>query len=260
MESYKKRQQSEKDWYSRLRKNLTPENNELILTDDWAKDIEPHHEFFFNILPQTRNKDVLVLGCGGLGGGKIATWFAKNGANVFGVDISPEGVEIARSVLKANKAQAKLDVCGGEKMDMFEDESFDLISAYGVLHHLDLKVATEELYRVMKKEAIMISVDAWGGNPLLQFARNYLWYPGKNRSPMETPLTKNSIDLLKNCFGEYELWYFEFFGSFMRFLNRNKKNHLTIAKIINAFDKKLFELCPPIRLWARTIIGRFTKT
>lgn len=44
---------------------------------------------------------------------------------------------------------------------------------------------------------MMISVDAWDGNPLLQFARNYLWYPGKNRSPMETPLTKDSINLLK---------------------------------------------------------------
>lgn len=153
MKSYKVRQQSEKDWYSRLRdpSRIKIRKEDLILTNSWTKDLEVHHELFFKLLPEVKGKRVLVLGCGGIGGGKISTWFAKAGANVLCVDISPEGVETAKTVLEANQLEAKLEICGGEKMDMFEDESFDLISAYGVLHHLDLEVATEELYRVMKK-------------------------------------------------------------------------------------------------------------
>ena len=82
---------------------------------------------------------VLDFACGN---GENGIFAAQCGANVIGIDISPEGVE------NSNKNAVEAGVSGrcefvamdGENM-AFPDKSFDLAVEYGALHHVDLHAA-----------------------------------------------------------------------------------------------------------------------
>lgn len=109
---------------------------------------EAHWNIFYS--PQdVRGKSVLDAGCGT---GIFSTIFARNGAaKVLGIDISEGSLETA----KALKAKFHLENTDFKKQDMlalpFEDESFDIVWAWGTVHHTtDPFRAMCELTRVLK--------------------------------------------------------------------------------------------------------------
>lgn len=112
---------------------------------------------------------VLDFGCGN---GENGIYAARCGAEVIGIDISPEGVENAN--LNAKQAGVD-DHCRFEAMDgenmTFSDNSFDLAVEYGALHHVDLDMAMIELNRVLKPNGEMLCVEALRHNPLIHCYR-----------------------------------------------------------------------------------------
>ena len=112
---------------------------------------------------------VLDFGCGN---GENGIYAAQCGAEVIGIDISPEGVENAN--LNAEQAgvddHCRFKVMDGENMT-FSDNSFDLAVEYGVLHHVDLRKAMAELNRVLKPDSEMICVEAIKHNPIIHWYR-----------------------------------------------------------------------------------------
>ena len=112
---------------------------------------------------------VLDFGCGN---GENGIYAAQGGAEVIGIDISPEGV--ANANLNAKQAgiadHCRFEVMDGENMT-FEDNTFDLGVEYGVLHHVDLNKAMIELNRVLKPGGEMICVEALRHNPLIHWYR-----------------------------------------------------------------------------------------
>ena len=113
--------------------------------------------------------NVLDFGCGN---GENGIYAAQCGANVRGIDISPEGV--ANANLNAKKAGVN-DHCFFETMDgenmTFNDNLFDLAVEYGVLHHVDLEKAMSELSRVLKPDAQMMCIEALRHNPVIHWYR-----------------------------------------------------------------------------------------
>jgi len=113
--------------------------------------------------------NVLDFACGN---GENGIYAAQCGAEVIGIDISPEGVENAN--LNAKQAgvddHCRFEVMDGESMT-FSDNTFDLAVEYGALHHVDFDKAMIELNRVLKPDGEMICVEALRHNPLIHWYR-----------------------------------------------------------------------------------------
>jgi len=109
---------------------------------------EAHWQIFYS--PQEiKGKSVLDAGCGT---GIFSIIFARNGAaNVLGIDISEGSLETGQDL----KAKFNLENTSFQKEDMlnlpFDDESFDIVWAWGTVHHTtDPLRAMSELIRVLK--------------------------------------------------------------------------------------------------------------
>jgi ubiquinone/menaquinone biosynthesis C-methylase UbiE len=100
---------------------------------------------------------VLDFGCGQ---GRHVIFFARSGfRKVTGVDIASTAIEAAGAWVASEGLEASLRVADGGKLP-FEDASFDLVTCFGVLHH----VPTEQLPEVA---AELTRVVAPGGHLLL---------------------------------------------------------------------------------------------
>lgn len=115
---------------------------------------EKHLEIFFSD-EEIENKKVLDAGCGT---GIFSIIFANKGASlVLGIDISLGSLETA----KALKKKFGLRNVEFKKEDMlklpFEDEAFDIVWAWGTVHHTTNPFkALDELSRVLKKGGALL--------------------------------------------------------------------------------------------------------
>jgi len=92
-------------------------------------------------------KSVLEIG---FGMGTDLFSFASAGAKVYGVDLSPQHLEIARSRFALYNLPANLQLADTESLP-FEDNTFDVVYSFGVIHHTpDTEKAVGEIYRVLK--------------------------------------------------------------------------------------------------------------
>jgi len=91
--------------------------------------------------------DVLDVGCGQ---GIDLVEFARAGARVTGVDLTPRHVELADRHVRSLGLTATVVQGDAERLP-FADASFDLVSSNGVLHHTpDMPAALHEILRVLR--------------------------------------------------------------------------------------------------------------
>ncbi|MCS7177282.1 MAG: class I SAM-dependent methyltransferase [Candidatus Kapabacteria bacterium] len=115
-------------------------------------------------------KRVLEIGCG-LGTDLLQ--FARGGATVTGIDLSPQSVELARQHFELRGQEGTFLVADVEQLP-FPDNTFDVVYSFGVLHHTpNIQHALAEIYRVLVPggEVILMlyhrhSLHVWLGTPL----------------------------------------------------------------------------------------------
>jgi ubiquinone/menaquinone biosynthesis C-methylase UbiE len=96
---------------------------------------------------QCAGLDVLDVGSGQ---GIDLVRYARAGANVTGVDLTPRHVELARGHLAALELPGTVVEGDAERLP-FGDDSFDRVSSNGVLHHTpDIAAALREIRRVLR--------------------------------------------------------------------------------------------------------------
>ncbi|HST09930.1 MAG TPA: class I SAM-dependent methyltransferase [Terriglobales bacterium] len=96
--------------------------------------VEPHIPRFAEF-ERWRGKKVLEIGCGI---GTDTANFARHGAQVTAVDLSPQSIELARRHVEAYGWQDQVRFYSGsaEELTQFVSvEPFDLIYSFGVIHH-----------------------------------------------------------------------------------------------------------------------------
>ena len=91
---------------------------------------------------------LLEVGCGM---GTDLLQFARGGAKVTGVDLTPRSIEISRQHFAVCGESGQFAIADGEHLP-FADESFDVVYSNGVLHHTpDTAGAVREIDRVLRR-------------------------------------------------------------------------------------------------------------
>ena len=138
-----------------------------------------------------RGRRVLEVGCGA---GVDLARFAKGGASVVGVDLSSSAIDLARANFKQQGLTGDFRVADGEALP-FEDNSFDLVFAHGVVQYTaDPKRLVEECRRVLKP----------GGEAVFQVYNRVSWLNALSKV-MKVGLEHDDAPvLLKFSIGEFK--------------------------------------------------------
>jgi SAM-dependent methyltransferase len=137
----------------------------------------------------------------------------------------------------------------------FADESFDAVWGCAILHHLDLRRAGAELRRVLRAGGVAVVCEPWGGNPLVEFARRYLPYPGKHRTPDERPLRPPDLAPLRDHFADVEVRSFQLLGMARRLIRGESR----AGGRLDRWDAALLRQWPRLENWCRYVVIRMER-
>jgi SAM-dependent methyltransferase len=109
--------------------------------------IEPYIPTFADF-GSAKGKKVLEIG---VGLGADHQRFAEAGAELYGIDLTARAVEHSRQRLELFGLTSRLAVGDAEDLE-FDDETFDWVYSWGVLHHSpDTPRSIQEVFRVLKR-------------------------------------------------------------------------------------------------------------
>ena len=111
------------------------------------------------ICPPREGMKVLEVGCGT---GTNLSLYENAGCDVFGIDLSPAMLEVARRKLGE---RADLRLADAAEMP-YADDSFDLVTAFLTLHEMPTAIRTAamaEMVRVVNREGRLLLIDYRSG-------------------------------------------------------------------------------------------------
>jgi ubiquinone/menaquinone biosynthesis C-methylase UbiE len=180
-----------------------------------------HLRPLFKIIKETAGPEgrLLEVGCGM---GTDLLQFARMGIHVTGVDLTDSGIAMAKKRFDLYGQEADLRVADAETLP-FEDETFDVVYSFGVLHHTpDTKKAIGETHRVLKSEGKAFVMLYY--RPSLNYLAH--WITGvpfdgskKDKCPVERAYTKGEIRKLFDMYGEVRIDIDYLFGTGWGFVN-----------------------------------------
>lgn len=157
------------------------------------KDCYNQHQIWFGDLS---SKKVLDLGCGA--GNVHSITLAKNSKQYFGIDLSMKSIEELKDKIKEfpNANAMTVDFLS----DDFKENNFDLVYAYGVLHHFEnLELLFKRLKNILKVGGKIISHDPLETSLPIYILRR-LYRPFQSDALWEWPFNKNTINKLYDNF------------------------------------------------------------
>jgi SAM-dependent methyltransferase len=217
----------------------------LRFTDDSYLDHESWIRPAMDRLGPLAGARVLDFGCGH---GMAAVVLARRGAKVTAFDLSSGYLAEARRRAAANGVTIDLVQADGERLP-FADGGFDRIWGNAILHHLDLDRAAGEIHRVLRPGGIAVFCEPWGENPLLNWARRRLPYPGKQRTRDERPLLAKDLDALRAVFPNLEVSGYQLLSMARRVLRGRALN-----QCLAWCDARLLKRIPALGRFCRYVV------
>jgi SAM-dependent methyltransferase len=153
-------------------------------------------EYAFHLLGNIQGKVVLDLGCGT---GENLVPLAKRGADVIGIDISPELVQLARQRLHGYGLAATVQE-GSAYATGLPDESVDVVFSMALLHHLDLPAARNEIYRILRPGGLFILREPIRFSRTMNSLRRLFPPPEAEVSHYEHPMTRDELSIVTKGF------------------------------------------------------------
>lgn len=193
---------------------------------------------------------VLDYGCGH---GMASVVLARRGARVTAFDLSPGYLIEARRRAQANDATIDFVQGDAERLP-FADASFSRVWGNAILHHLDPRIASRELHRVLKPGGVAIFCEPWGENPLLAWARRRLPYRGKERTPDEQPLRSCHLLALREVFPALEVEGYQLLSMARRVVRPGR-----VVRGLDWCDTRLLRLAPSLERFCRYVVLTLRK-
>ena len=109
---------------------------------------------------------------------------------------------------------------GDMRLLSFDDNTFDYVIGSFILHHVQIRTAVREVYRVLADGGKAVFIENSANNKLLMLARNTMvgkYGIPKYGSQDESPLSSREIDRLRECFKNQLIVYYPSFV-FLRLL------------------------------------------
>ncbi len=212
-------------------------------------------EYAYHLLGDVSGKTVLDYGCGA---GENSVLIASHGAQrVIGIDISPELIELGekRLALHGFASNAELRVGSAHELPV-EDESIDVVFGMAILHHLDLRLASREVFRVLKKGGRAIFLEPVRNSRLVRIVRNLIPYTAPDISPFERPLTDAELEEFARRFTKYRARAFSI--PFVNLVNVLKLPESVLHKAIE-LDGKILKSAPFLKNYASVRVVEMTK-
>lgn len=195
--------------------------------DHWAAEIDvdrldvrtsfegstaPENRFIMAELGPVQGKDVLDIGCGAGEGG---VYFALHGARCTCIDYSPGMVETAGRLAARYGVAVEGKVMNAMVLD-FPDNSFDIVYAANLLHHVDPLPMLREMHRVVRPGGKVCFWDPLRHNPVINVYRRMAT---KVRSADERPVDIRLVDTVRGLFSEvhYDTFWLATLWIFLRF-------------------------------------------
>lgn len=180
---------------------------------------------------------------------------------LFGIDISPKSIEVAKAAMTAagvaNKIRFEVGDC--EAMP-YQPETFDLVFSFGNLSYLDLPKAYAEVARVLKPDGKFLVVDTLGYNPLLNLNRWIRFVRGQRSAYMKDHIVKmNAVNLGQRYFKNLEeLKFYDLATLCAVPFVKNERTYIhTVISILKRIDAILLKL-PLIKYLAFKIVFVFS--
>lgn len=135
------------------------------------------------------------LGCGS---GENVLVLAERGAQVIGMDISPDLIALAQQRIRNTNLTATIRV-GDAYNTGLPDNSVDVIFCIALIHHLDIKVVRDEMWRILRKGGMVILKEPIRFSAIYTRLRKML--PAQEDiSEYEHPLTQEELSLMTQSF------------------------------------------------------------
>lgn len=143
------------------------------------------------------NKKVLDLGC--YAGNALSIYIAENSKEYVGIDLSDVAIKKLNDRLK-NIPSAKALAADFLSDTDFPDKDFDVIYAYGVIHHFpNMDVLINKLNQKLNTNGVIISYDPLETSLPVKIVRS-LYRPFQSDADWEWPFTKSTVKKLSNTY------------------------------------------------------------
>lgn len=222
--------------------------------------IDDLNEMAFNKLGQLKDKNILFYGCGA-NFSPIKKMIEGKSQKICAIDISPKSIKkIQELINKLNYSEFVFP----EVMDCmelkYEDNTFDLVYGRAILHHLDLKIALNEIYRVLKPGGVAVFLEPLGTNPIINLFRNLT--PNR-RTKDEHPFTKSDFSEIERSKFLIIRYYWcnllvnfgIFVATIFKIVSLDRKNFIFLKKM----DDSLLNAIPFLKKFCWNIIITIEK-
>jgi 2-polyprenyl-3-methyl-5-hydroxy-6-metoxy-1,4-benzoquinol methylase len=237
----------------------------VLVAESFTGSTSPEARWLLKQMGNIRGKRLLELGSGA---GEGAVYFARMGAKVVATDVSTGMLDVVQKVAAAHGTSVETVACSAEDLSAFSPESFDIVYAANLLHHVNIQKCLDEVKRVLKPGGIAGFWDPVAHNPVINIYRRM----AKDvRTQDEHPIRRSQIMWFRDRFVEVrtEFFWFTTLLIFVKFYvidrihpssDRYWKRIITheqqlrwLYRPLEAIDKLLLHMLPPFRWWCWNI-------
>jgi len=204
-------------------------------------------EFRFRVMGPLAGKRILDVGCGD---GLNTVQFAKMGATVTGIDLSAKAIETARRRAEINGVSDRVTfVCTPIEIADLADDSFDIVWADAILHHMldEFQLTLRRLVAWSRPDGLLVFAEPMNLFEPLRWLRRKIPVHTE-ATPGERPLVKQEIETMQGYLADPRMRPYMLFGRLDRFVlvhqnyERSPFLRRTISNAIAFIDYALLSL------------------